>query len=207
MREVAVIGVGMIPFGRRDEDSLMDMLAYASLKALDDAGMGDQIGRCGLRRQHGRRHHPAPDGDRQLAGRPAEPAARRGGHRRKRPGFGRLGGQEWIAGGGLGLLRHGAGGGRRENARGDRLARHRLCGDDDPSPGGVRLRRHPARHGGHVHPPVHGEVRRHARAARGGGDQEPGDGRPQPLRARRDGNHQRGHLRRSRLHRQQPGDR
>jgi acetyl-CoA C-acetyltransferase len=32
----------MIPFGRRDEDTLMDMLAYASLKALDDAGLGDQ---------------------------------------------------------------------------------------------------------------------------------------------------------------------
>ncbi len=31
----------MIPFGRRDEDTLMDMLAYASLKALDDAGLGD----------------------------------------------------------------------------------------------------------------------------------------------------------------------
>jgi acetyl-CoA C-acetyltransferase len=31
----------MIPFGRRDEDSLLDMLAYASLKALDDAGLGD----------------------------------------------------------------------------------------------------------------------------------------------------------------------
>ncbi len=42
MRDVAVIGVGMIQFGRRDEDSLMDMLAYASLKALDDAGLGDQ---------------------------------------------------------------------------------------------------------------------------------------------------------------------
>src|SRR3990172_8666286 len=42
MRDVAIIGAGMIPFGRRDEDSLMDMLAYASLKALDDAGMGDQ---------------------------------------------------------------------------------------------------------------------------------------------------------------------
>ncbi len=42
MRDVAVIGVGIIPFGRRDEDSLMDMLAYASLKALDDAGLGDQ---------------------------------------------------------------------------------------------------------------------------------------------------------------------
>jgi acetyl-CoA C-acetyltransferase len=32
----------MIPFGRRDEDSLMEMLAYASLKALDDAGLGDK---------------------------------------------------------------------------------------------------------------------------------------------------------------------
>src|SRR4030066_389962 len=42
MRDVAVVGVGMIPFGRRDEDSLLDMLAYASLKALDDAGLGDQ---------------------------------------------------------------------------------------------------------------------------------------------------------------------
>jgi acetyl-CoA C-acetyltransferase len=42
MRDVAVIGVGMIQFGRRDEDSLMDMLAYASLHALDDAGLGDQ---------------------------------------------------------------------------------------------------------------------------------------------------------------------
>lgn len=42
MRDVAIIGAGMIPFGRRDEDSLMDMLAYASLKALDDAGMGDK---------------------------------------------------------------------------------------------------------------------------------------------------------------------
>jgi len=42
MRDVAIIGVGMIPFGRRDEDSLLDMLAYASLKALDDAGMGDK---------------------------------------------------------------------------------------------------------------------------------------------------------------------
>jgi acetyl-CoA C-acetyltransferase len=42
MRDVAIIGVGMIPFGRRDEDSLMDLLAYASLKALDDAGLGDK---------------------------------------------------------------------------------------------------------------------------------------------------------------------
>jgi acetyl-CoA C-acetyltransferase len=42
MRDVAIIGVGIIPFGRRDEDSLMDLLAYASLKALDDAGLGDK---------------------------------------------------------------------------------------------------------------------------------------------------------------------
>jgi acetyl-CoA C-acetyltransferase len=42
MRDVAIIGVGLIPFGRRDEDSLMEMLAYASLKALDDAGLGDK---------------------------------------------------------------------------------------------------------------------------------------------------------------------
>ncbi len=41
MRDVAIIGADMIQFGRRDEDSLMDMLAYASLKALDDAGLKD----------------------------------------------------------------------------------------------------------------------------------------------------------------------
>ena len=42
MRDVAIIGAGMIPFGRRDEDTLLDMLAYASLNALDDAGLGDK---------------------------------------------------------------------------------------------------------------------------------------------------------------------
>ncbi len=42
MRDVAIIGAGMIQFGRRDEDSLLDMLAYASLHALDDAGLGDK---------------------------------------------------------------------------------------------------------------------------------------------------------------------
>jgi acetyl-CoA C-acetyltransferase len=42
MRDVAIIGAGMIPFGRRDEDTLLEMLAYASLKALDDAGLGDK---------------------------------------------------------------------------------------------------------------------------------------------------------------------
>ena len=41
MRDVAVIGAGMIQFGRRDEDSLLDMLAWAGLKALDDAGLGN----------------------------------------------------------------------------------------------------------------------------------------------------------------------
>ena len=39
MRPVAIVGAGMIPFGRRDDDNLMDMLAYASLNALDDAGL------------------------------------------------------------------------------------------------------------------------------------------------------------------------
>lgn len=42
MRDVAIIGVGMIPFGRRDEDTLLDLLAYSSLKALDDAGLAEK---------------------------------------------------------------------------------------------------------------------------------------------------------------------
>src|SRR4030042_5468884 len=42
MRDVAIIGADMIQFGRRDEDSLMDLLAWAALKALDDAGLGDK---------------------------------------------------------------------------------------------------------------------------------------------------------------------
>ena len=42
MRPVAIVGAGMIPFGRRDDDNLMDMLAYASLNALDDAGLQDK---------------------------------------------------------------------------------------------------------------------------------------------------------------------
>jgi len=42
MRKVAILGVGMIPFGRRDEDTLMDMLAVTGLKAMDDAGIGDR---------------------------------------------------------------------------------------------------------------------------------------------------------------------
>jgi acetyl-CoA C-acetyltransferase len=32
----------MIPFERRDEDSLVDMLAYAGLRAMDDAGLGNR---------------------------------------------------------------------------------------------------------------------------------------------------------------------
>jgi acetyl-CoA C-acetyltransferase len=35
-----IAGVGMVPFERRDEDSLVDMLATAGLHALDDAGLG-----------------------------------------------------------------------------------------------------------------------------------------------------------------------
>jgi acetyl-CoA C-acetyltransferase len=42
MRQVAILGAGMIPFGRRDEDSLVDMLSYASLAAIDDAAVGDR---------------------------------------------------------------------------------------------------------------------------------------------------------------------
>ena len=41
MRPVVVAGVGMIPFERRDEDSLVDMLAAAGLNAMDDAGLGN----------------------------------------------------------------------------------------------------------------------------------------------------------------------
>jgi len=41
MRPVVVSGVGMIPFERRDEDRLVDMLAMAGLRAMDDAGLGD----------------------------------------------------------------------------------------------------------------------------------------------------------------------
>ncbi|MEA3440797.1 MAG: thiolase domain-containing protein [Chloroflexota bacterium] len=42
MKPVIVSGVGMIPFERRDEDSLVDMLATAGLRALDDANFGDR---------------------------------------------------------------------------------------------------------------------------------------------------------------------
>ncbi len=42
MRPVVISGVGMIPFERRDDDSLVDMLATAGLRAMDDAGLGDR---------------------------------------------------------------------------------------------------------------------------------------------------------------------
>jgi len=42
MRPVVISGAGMIPFERRDEDSLVDMLAYAGLRAMDDAGLGNR---------------------------------------------------------------------------------------------------------------------------------------------------------------------
>jgi acetyl-CoA C-acetyltransferase len=42
MRPVVIAGVGMIPFERRDDDTLMDMLATAGLNAMDDAGLGDR---------------------------------------------------------------------------------------------------------------------------------------------------------------------
>ena len=42
MRPVVLSGAGMIPFERRDEDSLVDMLAAAGLSAMDDAGLGDR---------------------------------------------------------------------------------------------------------------------------------------------------------------------
>ena len=42
MRPVVVSGVGMIPFERRDEDSLVDMMAMAGLRAMDDVGLGDR---------------------------------------------------------------------------------------------------------------------------------------------------------------------
>ena len=42
MRPVVISGVGMIPFERHDDDSLVDMLAAAGLRAMDDAGLGDR---------------------------------------------------------------------------------------------------------------------------------------------------------------------
>ena len=42
MRPVVIIGAGMIPFERNDDDSLVDMLAEAGLRAMDDAQLGDR---------------------------------------------------------------------------------------------------------------------------------------------------------------------
>ena len=42
MRPVVIAGAGMIRFERRDQDSLVDMLAAAGLRAMDDAGLGER---------------------------------------------------------------------------------------------------------------------------------------------------------------------
>ena len=42
MRPVMISGVGMVPFERRDEDTLVGMLSTAGLKAMDDANLGDR---------------------------------------------------------------------------------------------------------------------------------------------------------------------
>ena len=41
MKPVVIAGAGMIRFERRDEDTLVDMMSMAALKAMDDAGLGD----------------------------------------------------------------------------------------------------------------------------------------------------------------------
>ncbi|MCD4783906.1 MAG: thiolase domain-containing protein [Candidatus Eremiobacteraeota bacterium] len=43
MRDVAILGVGMTPFGRLDENDLLDLLSSASLRAMEDAGIGDTL--------------------------------------------------------------------------------------------------------------------------------------------------------------------
>ncbi len=124
---------------------------------------------------------------------------------RERPGLRRFGGQERPAGGGLRLLRHCAGGGRREDARGHRLARHRFRRHHDPPeaeyPYGITL---PGMAGmfTRLYMEKYGVTRE---MLVGGGAQEPGDGHAQPLRACRDGAHQRRHLRQPGCGRQQPG--
>jgi acetyl-CoA C-acetyltransferase len=42
MRKVAVLGVGMVPFGRHEE-SLVEMLGQAALRALDDSSRSDRL--------------------------------------------------------------------------------------------------------------------------------------------------------------------
>lgn len=41
MRNVAILGIGMTDFGRLEENDLTDMLSSASLRAMEDAGIGD----------------------------------------------------------------------------------------------------------------------------------------------------------------------
>lgn len=41
MRDVAIIGAGMTDFGRLADDDLIDMMASASLRAMNDANLGD----------------------------------------------------------------------------------------------------------------------------------------------------------------------
>jgi len=43
MKPVVIAGAGMIRFERRDEDTLVDMLAMAGLRAMDDAGAAERI--------------------------------------------------------------------------------------------------------------------------------------------------------------------
>ncbi len=203
MRDVAIIGAGMIPFGRRDEDTLMEMLAYASLKALDDAGLGDKSVDAVYVANMGGGMLQHQIGHCQFAGGPPQPAARGGRDDRKRPRFGSFGRQERAAGGCFRLLRLRSGGRRREDARGHRLARHRFCRHHDPSAGGISLRHHPARHGRHVHPAVYGKVRRDPRAPAGRLPEEPGDGHAESLRPCRDGTRPQRHLRQPACHRQQ----
>ncbi len=42
MRPVVIAGAGMIPFERRDDEQVVDMMAMAGLNAMDDAGLGDR---------------------------------------------------------------------------------------------------------------------------------------------------------------------
>ncbi len=167
----------MIPFGRRDEDSLMDMLAYASLNALDDAGLGDQtVDAVYVANMGGGilQHQTAIASslvDRlsllPAAAETVENGPASGGSAVKN-------GLLAVASGYYDMVLV-VGGEKMREVTGWR-ATDFVATMTHPT-GRVPLRHHPARHGGHVHPAVHGEIRRHARDAGGGGDQEPGDGR------------------------------
>lgn len=43
MRKVAILGVGMTDFGRLEDDTLMDILSSASIRAIDDAGIDSKL--------------------------------------------------------------------------------------------------------------------------------------------------------------------